>query len=45
MKKIVKYRCLIILLAVLILSIVALVNPDKTEDVARAFMLIIVGIQ
>ena len=44
MKKIAKYKCSIILFAVLVLAIVALVAPDKAEEVARAFMLIIVGI-
>lgn len=44
MKKIAKYKYRIILFAVLVLAIVALVAPDKAEEVARAFMLIVVGI-
>lgn len=44
MKKIAKYKYSIILFAVLVLARVALVAPDKAEEVARAFMLIIVGL-
>lgn len=44
MKKIAKYKYRIILFAVLVLAIVSLVAPDKAEEVARAFMLIVVGV-
>lgn len=41
MKKIIKSKKILILLAVLIIGIVALITPEYTENVARAFMLII----
>lgn len=44
MKKIMKYKLSLILVAIIILSIVALVKPEYVESVARAFMLIIAGV-
>ena len=44
MKKILKYKKRLIILAVLIIGIVALVAPEHVENVARAFMLIISGV-
>lgn len=44
MKKILKYKKRLIILAVLIIGIVALIAPEYAENVARAFMLIIAGV-
>lgn len=44
MKKILKYKKYLIILAILIVGIVALVAPEYAENVARAFMLIIAGV-
>lgn len=44
MKKIMKYKLSLILVAIIILSIVALVKPEYVESVARAFMILIVGV-
>ena len=41
MKKILKSKKYLILLAALTIGIVALIAPEYTENVARAFMLII----
>ena len=41
MKKILKNKKYLIILAILIVGIVALIAPEYTENVARAFMLII----
>lgn len=44
MKKIMKYKLSLILVAVVILSVVALIKPEYVESVARAFMILIVGV-
>lgn len=44
MKKILKNKKYMIILAILIVGIVALVAPEYAENVARAFMLIIAGV-
>lgn len=44
MKKILKNKKYLIILAILIVGIVALVAPEYAENVARAFMLIIAGV-
>ena len=44
MKKILKNKKYMIILAVLIVGIVAIVAPEYAENVARAFMLIIAGV-
>lgn len=43
MKKIIKYKLSLILVAIIILSIVALVKPEYVESVARAFMILLTG--
>lgn len=44
MKKILKNKKYLIILAVLVVGIVALAAPEYAENVARAFMLIIAGV-
>lgn len=44
MKKILKYKLGLILIAIMVLAIVAIMKPEATEMVARAFMLIIAGV-
>lgn len=44
MKKLKKYKLHLILIAVLILAIVAIIKPEYAESVARAFMILIVGV-
>ena len=42
-KKITKHKWKIICLAAIVLAVVAFFKPEYTENVARAFMLLIVG--
>lgn len=44
MKKILKSKKCLIMVAILVVGIVALVAPEYAENVARAFMLIIAGV-
>jgi hypothetical protein len=44
MKKILKYKLGLILIAIMVLAIVAIIKPEAAEMVARAFMLIIAGV-
>lgn len=44
MKKLLKNKKYLIILAVLVVGIVALIAPEYAENVARAFMLIIAGV-
>ena len=44
MKRILRHKKYLILIAIIVVCIVALIAPEYAENVARAFMLIIAGV-